>query len=49
MNPDLTGKDVRMTLGRVLPGAPPPVGGTFLGGCIFTGRRTGRALAQQLA
>ncbi|HEX5724733.1 MAG TPA: FAD-binding dehydrogenase [Longimicrobiaceae bacterium] len=39
-NPDLTGKSVRQVLGRVLPGAPPPVEAFKQKGVDFIVRRT---------
>ena len=39
-NPDLTGKNVRLVLGRVLPGAPPPVEAFKEKGADFVVRRT---------
>lgn len=39
-NPDLTGRSIRMTLGRVLPGAPPPVEAFKQKGVDFVVERT---------
>ena len=39
-NPDLTGKSIRMVLGRVLPGAPPPVEAFKQKGADFVVERT---------
>ena len=45
-NPDLTGRSVRLTLNRVLPGAPPPVEAFKQRGVDFVVRRTIHELAQ---
>jgi predicted oxidoreductase len=45
-NPDLTGKSIRKTLSRALPGAPPPVEAFKKHGADFVIRRTIAELAQ---